>query len=159
MKKYSDKEKKQILDSYHLSEMPTAQDKLQTILTSTGIAPNPNNFAKIFFADKVKDKMVICPFCLNIEYLSSYILDKGLYKCKYCKNRMTEKTLNIIFDIFNQQKIDIAAYALWVYNYRLSGFFEKVDFKYWNNQMWKMSISQEFWDNYKRLKGESKKEQ
>ncbi len=129
-------------------------DKLQTKLGEYGILPNNFKFATINLKDIVKDKMLICPFCLNMSHISQFFFSSGLYQCNYCKNRMKEETLKLMFEIFNQEKINVYEFAKWVFNYRLSGFFQKIDFKQWNKKLYEMDINFEFWDNYKKLKGE-----
>lgn len=99
-----------------------------------------------------KSKFYICPFCL--EKTNNYIIkNKGLIECPNCLIGMRIKTLLFIQDCTNQE------YARWVYEYRLSGFFGKLksgnnSFEKWNNKMHELGISYEFWDEYKKLKGE-----
>lgn len=135
-------------------------DKMQTRLGENCL-PIPNNFkfAKKNLSDIVKDKMLICPFCLTPNYLSSFEFDKGLYKCEKCKNRMHESTLINMFNWFNSPIIDSESYAKWVFGYRINGFFQKINFKEWNTQLWKFGISQDFWGYYNKYKGEYKAEQ
>lgn len=163
---YTEKERKEFMRKYELSQMVTAQDKHQTILTMNGIAPNPNNFAKEFFRDRCKGKLLICPFCFTTNYLQSFIYGKGYYKCRECGVRVTQKTLEHILDIFNSgETIDVKEFAKWVYSYRFNGFFDKIcldvksmqrdaKFRAWNDRLYKFGISQDFWGYYKMLKGE-----
>jgi hypothetical protein len=94
----------------------------------------------------------ICPFCL--ETSNKFIIEnKGLIKCPNCLISMKMKTLLFIKDCSNEE------YARWVYEYRLSGFFFKLksgnnSFEKWNKKMKELGFSYEFWDEYKRLKGE-----
>ena len=94
----------------------------------------------------------MCPFCL--ETSNKFIIEnKGLIKCFNCLNGMRMKTLLFVKDCSNKE------YAKWVYEYRLSGFFSKLNsgnnsFEKWNKKMKELGFSYEFWDEYKRLKGE-----
>lgn len=129
-------------------------DICQTKLSINGSIPNNSKIAENHIKNIVKGKMLICPFCLNTSYLSQFTTDKNLYKCKYCGNKMQEETLKKIFIMFNQQKIDVEAFAKWVYGYRLNGFFQKIKFEEWNNKLKDLEIGIDFWYYYKRFKGE-----
>jgi hypothetical protein len=50
-------------------------------------------------------------------------------------------------------------FAKWVFEYRLSGFFSKINFKEWNQKLWELGVSQEFWEEYKLLRGDTTKEE
>lgn len=93
----------------------------------------------------------ICPFCL--ETSNKFIIEnKGLIKCSNCSNFMRMKTLLFIKDCSNQE------YAKWVYEYRLSGFFKKINFEKWTKKLKDLGIAYEFWEKYKELKGIEEKE-
>jgi cupin superfamily acireductone dioxygenase involved in methionine salvage len=66
---------------------------------------------------------------------------------------MKVKTILFIQDCSNQE------YAQWVYNYRLSGFFSKINFEKWNKKLKDLGIAYEFWEEYKKLKGEENQEE
>ena len=89
----------------------------------------------------------ICPFCLN-ESNKFVIENKGLIKCPNCSNYMKMKTLLFVKDCSNEE------YARWVYEYRLSGFFKKINFEQWTKKLKELGMSYEFWEKYKQLKGE-----
>jgi hypothetical protein len=55
-------------------------------------------------------------------------------------------------------QMNISEFAQWVYNYRLNGFFDKIDFANWNKQLKLNGISTEFWEEYRKYKGESQDE-
>ena len=94
----------------------------------------------------------ICPFCL--ETSNKFIIEnKGLIKCPNCSNLMKMKTLLFVKDCSNED------YAKWVFNYRLSGFFKKINFEKWTAKMHELGMSHEFWEEYKKLKGENEKEE
>ena len=99
----------------------------------------------------------ICPFCL--ENSNNFIIEnKGLIKCPNCLINMKMKTLLFIKDCSNEE------YVRWVFDYRLSGFFSKLksgnnSFEKWTQKMKELGISYEFWDEYKKLKGDYNEEQ
>lgn len=131
-------------------------DKLQTRLTANGVEPNSFKFAQKRLTDIIKDKNVLCPFCLSIFYLKDFSYSQGLYKCKHCSNKMRDKTLELMFKWFNCENPKIAEFAQWVYGYRLNGFFQKIIFKEWSGKLYTLGFSKEFWENYRRIKGEDK---
>jgi hypothetical protein len=94
----------------------------------------------------------LCPFCL--EKSNKYIIEnKGLVKCPNCLVNMKVKTILFVQDCSNQE------YAKWVYEYRLSGFFKKINFEKWSKKLKELGIVYEFWEEYKRLKGEDNLEE
>ena len=94
----------------------------------------------------------LCPFCL--EKSNKYtIKNKGLICCPNCLVDMKVKTILFVQDCSNQE------YAQWVYNYRLSGFFSKINFEKWNKKLKDLGIAYEFWEEYKKLKGEENQEE
>jgi hypothetical protein len=89
----------------------------------------------------------LCPFCL--EKSNKYtIKNKGLICCPNCLVDMRVKTILFVQNCSNQE------YAQWVYNYRLSGFFKKINFEKWTKKLKQLGIAYEFWEEYKKLKGE-----
>lgn len=104
-------------------------DKMQTRLTENGIEENKFKFAKKMLKDIIKDKTILCPFCLNIFHLKDFYYSQGFYQCKNCKNKMKDTTLKSMFEWFNCEKPQIDKFAQWVYVYRLNGFFQKINFK------------------------------
>lgn len=134
-------------------------DKLQTRLSENGIIPNNFKFATVTLQDKTKGKMLMCPFCLIPHFLTEYTYNKGFYECKSCKNRITDKTLLKMYSFFTEnEKIQTEEYARWVFDYRMNGFFQKITFKDFNERLKELNISYEFWDFYKKLKGEYKQD-
>ena len=94
----------------------------------------------------MKSNFWICPFCL--ETSNKFIIEnKGLIKCPNCSNFMRLKTLLFVKDCTNKE------YAKWVYEYRLSGFFKKINFEQWTKKLKELGIAYEFWEEYKKLKG------
>jgi hypothetical protein len=89
----------------------------------------------------------ICPFCL--ETSNKFTVEShGLVKCNNCSVEMKVKTLLFVKECSNQD------YARWVFEYRLSGFFKKINFEKWNKKMKELGISYEFWEEYKKLRGD-----
>lgn len=94
-----------------------------------------------------KQNKYLCPFCLE-ESNKFTIESHALIKCPNCLNQMKLKTLIFIKECSNQD------YARWVFEYRLSGFFKKVNFEKWSKKLKDLGIALEFWDEYKKLKGD-----
>lgn len=127
-------------------------DKQQTIFVNGQIQKNNRKYIiekpKIDFNTKV-----LCPFCLTDNTLDKFAKDRAWYKCPNCNNLLTLKTcVNII-------KMNPKQFAKWVFEYRLSGFFSKIKFKEWNQKLWELGVSQEFWEEYKLLRGDTTKEE
>ena len=95
---------------------------------------------------------VSCVFCLYTTKLQKFFKTdaKGrtiaLVECPECHNKMRLKTL--LTDMTPQE------YAKFVYGYRLSGFWQKAPFATFTKRLREMGISNEFWSEYKKLKGE-----
>lgn len=119
------------------------------------LVKNNMSFAEIPITDLLKfEKIWFCPFCLTES--NKFIQDRQFIKCNNCNNLMTKKTLLFIKNCSNEE------FAKWVYNYRQSGFFQgffqkiKPDFKTWLQKLYELGISYEFWETYKKLKGDNK---
>jgi hypothetical protein len=130
-------------------------DKQQTRLTPTGIKQNVQSYA-ITIQTLNPDKLLMCPFCLTPDKSKAFYIkttkkqiDKRLGQCPQCKNKIMWKTL------YAYPKWTTEQFADWVYAYRLSGFFRKINFQQWNQRLRQMDISYDFWKEYKRLKGEN----
>lgn len=135
--------------------MEMLEDKEQTQLSLYGCKPNESLLAK----KKVKAeywKKYICPFCLEENSFYKFKKIHGFYKCPKCNIEMTLRSL--------VKTMSVEEFAKWVFEYRLSGFWKKVNaymndrdkaFREWNNKLYEHGISFEFWETYKRLKGVS----
>jgi hypothetical protein len=154
-------------------------DKMQTQFCNGTIISNKNFYAEKQESYTIFDKrLVLCPFCLVQNEINKFLImnkketiNKLLGKCPNCKNEMQLRTLD------NIVKMTMKELALWVFNYRLTGFWNKVMrgeirgselaekyFKEYCNNLYHMiddngDNSQVFWDYYKNLKGESDKEE
>lgn len=131
-------------------------DKEQTILIGHGIAKNPHHYARklilFTFSNKLK---VFCPFCLYQDEMNKFFIitekqkiHKSLGKCPECKNEM------MLLTLMNMNEYTMQEYAKFVFNYRLTGFWKKCPFDKWKERLKNFADFQDFWDEYKRLKGE-----
>jgi len=125
-------------------------DRKQTKLDAEGYKPNKAKYAKDFYEFDF-NKKYLCPFCLELNEGYKFNSNHGYFRCPNCKNQMMLKTLNNILSMSNTE------FAKWVFDYRLNGFWDKIpDFEKWNNNLYILGISREFWEEYKKLRGDSK---
>lgn len=122
------------------------------------ISNNPHKYAKkqsnANFATKA-----LCPFCLNCGILAEFRLHKGLRVCPYCGTQLKLETLT--------ELNDIEKFTKFVFNYRFSGFFNKLcgdykgddKFNEWNRRLYILGLSKSFWEKYHLLKGDSSKKE
>lgn len=95
---------------------------------------------------------LFCPFCLYRAKVSKFLVStkKGIShsmaKCPSCNNGMRMRSLTM--------KSSIEGYAKWVFDYSLSGFWQKCPYKKWSERLKALGWSRRFWDEYKKLKGE-----
>ena len=123
-------------------------DIKQSVLNpDLSISKNPHKYAKEQ-SEKDFTKIVMCPFCLNTTELWRFKFDGGLRICSNCLNKMRVETLLKISSIVE--------FANFVFDYRFSGFWNKIypDFKKWNEKLYELKLAREFWDEYKKLKGD-----
>lgn len=127
-------------------------DKQQTVLSGNGCKSNPHKYAELQDTANI-DTIVMCPFCLSQYPLYRFEKYGNLRKCLTCKNEMMLRTLT--------RTMNIEEFARWVFEYRLSGFWNKVypSFKEWNKRLKELGLYYEFWENYKRLKGNSQNDE
>jgi hypothetical protein len=138
----------------YLLQEKLKHDSKQWILRDGSILPNDFKFAIIDFPFETTE-FLICPFCLSKSQPSKYLLrEKNRYnaKCPICKNGVLFKTL------FSMLKWTPKQFADFVFGYRLSGFWGKIQpsFKEWNNRLYALGFGFgiEFWNRNKELKGE-----
>lgn len=97
------------------------------------------------------NKFVFCPFCLKYNKLQRFLVSgkKGISRsraqCPECGVGMLLATL--------LREWDPVTYAEWVFGYRKSGFWQKIKFALWKEELAKMGWDKAFWDHYKTLKG------
>lgn len=116
------------------------------------ITPNNNSYAQVPILDQIKGKELTCPYCINTNKSENYKPTNriDITECPNCKNHVMYKTL-----IYITSLKDVSEFAEWVYNNRINEFFQKINFEKFNEKLFELGISREFWDNYKRLKGEN----
>ena len=126
-------------------------DKKQSKFSQNTTVLKPSYFIQTKQLDLMQE--VSCVFCLHTTKLQKFFKTdaKGrtiaLVECPECHNKMRLKTL--LEDMTPEQ------YAKFVYGYRLSGFWQKCPFALFNKRLRAMGISNEFWSEYKKLKGEN----
>jgi hypothetical protein len=118
----------------------------------------PKKSVKVNFDFQELDNFKMCPFCLyrgpvrgflqmnkNGDYLKSVV-------CPDCKTNFLLRTLTI--------KMTVKEFAKWVFDYNTHGdFFRKSDFFRFNARLKAYFIANEFWSEYKALKGASQHEE
>jgi hypothetical protein len=126
-------------------------DIKQCILNPDGsVSKNPRKYAKQII-EKDFTLVVMCPFCLNTTELWRFNFIRGLRRCPNCLNQMRLETLIKIKSL--------TEFVKFVFNYRLEGFWNKVypSFDEWNKKLYGLHLNREFWEEYKKLKGDSNK--
>lgn len=94
----------------------------------------------------------MCPFCLHQDRIGAYLIStkkgyhKGLGHCPECNNQMQIKTLTA--DMTSEQ------FANFAFEYSTQGYWSKVKFKEFNDRLYKIGWLEQFWAEYKKLKGE-----
>ena len=133
-------------------EYKARQDKLQAQL-------NPQSLSFIKKKPKPQEAVITtyegeyyCPFCLHKDRMEKYLIstkkgyDRRLGLCPECKNKMMIKTL--VTQMTPEQ------FAEFAYDYRMSGYWQKVPFSTFNKRLWELGIAERFWTRYRALKGE-----
>ena len=150
-----------------------SEDKQQMLFCSTAspdvfLKVNPSKFATI--TEKGIDPFLNtrCPFCLSYLRLTKFLVshydrkgkskgyDRGKGKCPQCSQGMQLKTLMSMRTWLSATSPEegVKKFAAWVWEYRRSGFFKKIKFAQFNSMLQSMGWSRDFWDEYKRLKGD-----
>jgi hypothetical protein len=130
------------------------QDLQQQIFAAGAIKENPHRWAT--FTEKGLDpyKYVTCPFCLGFNPLRLFLISnkKGYNRhhgrCPLCKQQMKLQTL---FKAMTSPE----QYAVFAYPYAKMGFWQKVPFDTWKKRLGMMGWTERFWNEYKRLRGDS----
>jgi hypothetical protein len=144
----------------------TQQTKLAITINNIAIQKQIAKFRNINFDITMYNKPLICPFCLTVDILEHFIdkqnkqyvkdgiFNKHLALCPNCENHLTWKTLAQVLNMNPTQ------FADWVFIYSAHGeFWRKIkNFKQWNNRLYEMGFSFNFWKRYKELKGEKTKQ-
>lgn len=133
-------------------------EDLQQCFLKPDLTITKNNYRFAKKQPKVEfDKVVLCPFCLMSYVLDKFVLRKGLRVCPNCGCQLKFSTLSEINDLDR--------FVKFVFNYRFSGFWSKIcldvkpitdntRFNTWNNRLYSLGLSRDFWDKYKLLKGD-----
>jgi len=97
-------------------------------------------------------QQVACPYCLTIDKVQVFLKStkKGVHKsqglCPHCKNGMLMRTL--LAEMTPEQ------YADWVAEMVGYGFWQKIPYTTWRDNLSKLGWAGAFWAKYKALKGE-----
>jgi len=140
----------------YLRREKAKDDKAQMVLCFSGIKPNPNVVVIAHNTLLPLDKEVTCPFCLGLSEFRKFLvstkqgISRSMGNCPLCKQEMYLKTL------FGMSQSDAKKYAKWVFNYK--GFWKKIKFKQWKDRLWLMGWTNDFWNEYKALKGQREEE-
>ncbi len=144
------------------------KDLQQTVFCTSEAADvvikgNPHKFAKLEEKGVDPYKMTTCPFCLSFHRVNGFFIstkkgiDRGRGRCPVCGTGMKLQTLVKMIEWADKSnKEGVKLYAAWVYAYRSSGFWQKIApfFETFKKHLRMMGWSREFWDEYKRLKGD-----
>lgn len=135
----------------YLRQQTTRTDKNQARFTTEGTCLLPPSPLPLHTLNL--NLTVTCPFCLHQAKLRQFLIStkKGISTaralCRNCNNTMNMNSLT--------NEMTIEEYARWCFNYSLSGFWQKVPFTRWSTRLREFGWAREFWDNYKRFKGET----
>lgn len=131
-------------------------DKNQFVLCSSGVKQNPNVVLISHDTMLPLMKLVSCPFCLGLSEFRKFLVSNkqgistSLGKCPLCGSGMLLKNLK------RMSEATAKSYANWIFGYK--GFWKKIKFKEWKGRLQLMGWTQEFWDEYMKLKGEAAEE-
>lgn len=134
------------------------EDRHQTLFSTNPaeiIQENKYKYAKITEKGIDPFRNTTCPFCLSYVRLRLFLIsnkkgyDRGLGKCPECGQKMKLKTLVMM------ETCEPEEYAKFVFEYRRSGFWQKIKFASWKDRLKIMKWTKRFWDEYKRLRGDS----
>ena len=96
-----------------------------------------------------------CPFCLGLNKINAYLIstkkgyNKGLGHCPECNNKMQLKTLTA--------EMTPEQFAEFAFGYSSSGYWQKVPFSKFNSRLKLIGWLERFWNEYRKLKGDSDK--
>lgn len=127
-----------------------------------GCMPNLNHGARSIVEVTLLDDC-LCPFCLMINKFPKFriskpkkcsprgvhlVYDKRLARCPDCGTLLLWRTLRFM------DSVDAVKFADWVFPYRLSSFWQKINFKKWNQRLSELGWSEDFWKRYHELRGD-----
>ena len=133
------------------------EDKAQMLFSQSSgqevvLKANPSKFVTITEKGIDPFKKTTCPFCLSFSQLRTFLIstkkgfDRGKGSCPICGLGMQLQTL------VKMEKWTAKEYAEFVFNYRTSGFWQKIQpfFQTWKKHLSMMGWTKEFWDEYKK---------
>ena len=146
----------------YLRQERVRKDKLQTVFFRTAyettFTNNSSNSIRTAEMGLEPFKDVTCPFCLGLNKMRFFLIstkkgfNRSLGKCPLCQNGMRLQTL-MKMTVWTPEQ-----YAAFVYDYRRSGFWQKIQFPIWKKRLGMMGWTEKFWTDYKRLRGDVEKE-
>lgn len=133
------------------------RDKEQMMFSFSGsLKSNPNIVVVAHTTVLPLEKQVSCPFCLGLSDFRKFLVSNkqgistSMGKCRLCGQGMFLRSLKLM------SETNAVGYTRWVFAYK--GFWKKINFHVWKGRLQLIGWTQEFWDEYKRLKGEAQKE-
>jgi hypothetical protein len=133
----------------------------------TDLRENPNKYAVLELKNLNPYEYVTCPFCLARSLFRQYLIstkkgyDRGKGKCPVCDNGVQFKTLVFMKQCeLKSNPNGPENYAKWVWEYRRSGFWQKVQplIEIRKKRLYSMGWTSRFWEKYKELRGDKEKE-
>jgi hypothetical protein len=116
---------------------------------------NPNKYAKLTEKGVDPFRNTTCPFCLGYNRLRLFLVstkkgyDRGKGKCPLCGQGAKLQTL-VKMETWGPEE-----YAQFVFDYRSSGFWQKIKFHEWKKRLTLMCWTEQFWNEYRRLRGDA----
>ena len=116
---------------------------------------NPNKYATLTTKGIDPFRNTTCPFCLGYSRLRLFLqstkkgFNRGIGKCPLCGQGAKLQTL-VKMETWGPEE-----YAQFVFDYRSSGFWQKIDFASWKKRLALMGWTERFWNKYKELRGDS----
>lgn len=136
------------------------QDMQQTIFfqdpkeNKVDFQGNPSKFAKLTEKGIDPFRNTTCPFCLGLSRFRLFLIsgkkgfNRALGKCPLCGQGDKLQTL-VKMELWGPEE-----YAEFVFDYRRSGFWQKINFDTWTKRLALMKWTDRFWTKYKQLRGD-----
>lgn len=135
------------------------EEKAKGDLGQTVLSPDGAHFrTRVIIQQEGVDlnKVVFCPFCLEENKVQRFLVST---KQGVSQHNAACPVCGVGFRLYNLLKAwTPETYADWVFEYRKSGFFQKINFLDWREKLYKMGWASAFWARYNALKGEEKDE-
>jgi len=116
---------------------------------------NPHRYAQLTAKGVDPYRMTTCPFCLGYSRLRAFLqstkkgFNRKTGRCPLCGKGANLTTL-VAMETWTPEE-----YAKFVFDYRSSGFWQKINFNQWKDRLKIMGWTRQFWDTYKELRGDS----